>query len=265
LCPVSPSELYAHDVFSFSRKTPEDSFYSGLHYARLGRFLISPYRSNGDSTSAIVSSTNANFATLYDLDYQNCGNDRIRQFINPDEFAAHMEPSKQSRNGSAGRILFIRGFPSPQWLNQIGATFDVDPEFFYRHIEISADSTSSTATPDYYCAPHLPSSADIIQLRISNIGSWDNSRSLGSIETLRKDCSASMNLHLEDFLRLRNMSVCDSIVRRFTVHDIQHFTVEQMISIKVLRHDRRWTGDSNLLDGLIDYAANSRQSQYSYG
>ncbi|KAK0652757.1 hypothetical protein B0T16DRAFT_490556, partial [Cercophora newfieldiana] len=38
-----------------------------------------------------------------------------------------------------------------------------------------------------------------------------------------------------------NMSLGDLIVRRFTVHDLQHFTIEQRVSVEMIHHTRRWT------------------------
>jgi hypothetical protein len=32
-------------------------------------------------------------------------------------------------------IVLLQGFPSPQWLNLLGARFQIDPEFFRRHVK----------------------------------------------------------------------------------------------------------------------------------
>ncbi|KAL7954778.1 hypothetical protein V8C34DRAFT_293430 [Trichoderma compactum] len=39
-----------------------------------------------------------------------------------------------------GQIVFIRGFISPSWVSAIGSKYDIDPEFFRRHMDFLSAS-----------------------------------------------------------------------------------------------------------------------------
>ena len=43
--------------------------------------------------------------------------------------------SKLLSNNTHGQLLFIKGHPSPEWLSAINAKYQMDPEFFLRHLD----------------------------------------------------------------------------------------------------------------------------------
>ncbi|KAL1843254.1 hypothetical protein VTJ49DRAFT_2585 [Mycothermus thermophilus] len=44
-------------------------------------------------------------------------------------------------------ILLLQGYPSPEWLNTLGARFRIDPEFYLRHLIFSSASTRGSMAP----------------------------------------------------------------------------------------------------------------------
>lgn len=149
----------------------------------------------------------------------------------------------RSKSRGPGRLVFLRGFPCAKWLNHLGATLDVDPELFYRHLDVSVGLVPDTSRLDYSYSTPSTSARDIIQLRLCNTGSWDTNGSKPTLALLRKACEASMTNHLEDFIRVRNFATGDSVVRQFMVHDHNNFSIEQKISIEVVRHTSTWSSE----------------------
>jgi len=122
-------------------------------------------------------------------------------------------------------MVFLRGFPSPQWLNHLGATFDIDPEFFSRHLDVPLGDVPNASRLDCSYSTPFPKTMDLMQLRVCNTGSWSTNRSKLTLAALRDSCEASMAQHLDDFIHSQNF-LCDSIVRRFMLHDLQNFSIE---------------------------------------
>lgn len=64
-------------------------------------------------------------------------------------------------------LLFLRGYPSPQWLRVIGNKHGVNPDLYQRHFQYK---TFTAGGRDLCSSPSLPSSSSrIIQLTISTI------------------------------------------------------------------------------------------------
>lgn len=171
------------------------------------------------------------------------GNDPLRRRPSraPSQLS-HNSSQSQPGHKHPGRVVFLRGFPSAEWLNHLGASLDVDPELFYRHLEVSNGLTPSTQRPDYCYPTPFPVTDDLMQLRVCATGSWELLKgSRFDLAELRNKCQAMMEAHLRDFSSLRNFSIGDSIVRRFTLHDLRNFSIEQHISIEVIYHTTTWS------------------------
>ena len=223
------SETYARRIFAFSTRSSKDSFYPGVHYAALAKFLASVCEGRGKDRADLKAENAGDFVTLHDLAERT----QLRAInINTfDKLDIH------TAKNMTGQIMFLNGFPSPDWPCHIGARHDVDPEFFFRHF----DFPSRLGASPYYCLPPLHSSTNVIQLRITSVGCWDESYSSASLEFIRSRCENEMSAYLEDLNRGKNVRLCDSIVRKFTVHDLKHFSVEQNISIYLVNNDTNWT------------------------
>ena len=138
------------------------------------------------------------------------------------------------------RVLFLRGYASPDWISTIGSIFRIDPEFFNRHLAFMTTLVSRSA----FSTPSLPSSCrNIITLRISTI-LVQNSFSLCSehknLATRRRSEAAGLNAYARLYQTTARYG--DSIVRGFYTLD-EHFSVlEQEISVCIRKSKQDWLG-----------------------
>ncbi|CZR65065.1 uncharacterized protein PAC_14965 [Phialocephala subalpina] len=242
---VSSAEDYAHLVEAHARQAADNSLYPGLNYENLSRYLLEPYtqsykpRSRDPSGETSRNGRIACFAMLHDLSA--APHERETPFLSPDAF----ERSEAIQNlgiSSTGYLLFMRGNPTPEWLNTIGYSCNVDPDFFLKHL----DFRSTAGKQDYFNLPSLPSTNEnFIRLRWTTIGSRlanfeINGHDQGRIDLLRKDSAKKMEQYLQDIRSTHKMSICDSFVRRFAVHDENHFSLEQDVSICVNTVGNGW-------------------------
>lgn len=258
--------MYARRVLAFAKRSPADSLYPGKHYSSLARLLISPYQSFGEEGKVRIAEGSTDFIQFYDLDTnkQHC-KIPIPSVQSLDEY------DDETRNKSAGRLLFMQGYPSPRWLNHIGSKFDIDPEFFFRHLQFEPSQRALT----HFFLSSLLSVAEVIRIRITSILSRDcfQFQPEHTITDLRSSCKAHMAEYLNNLVKSLKVSVSDSIVRKFSVHDKQHFSIEQMVTICVTHDPRGWIGmrpPTSLLENVLSqltrstHLAGSRQRSGSF-
>ncbi|KAK9445103.1 Mg2+ transporter protein, CorA-like/Zinc transport protein ZntB [Metarhizium brunneum] len=148
---------------------------------------------------------------------------------------------------SLSRLLFLRGFPSAEWLGVIDARYRIDSEFFMRflHFKPARDTTPN------YSLPALPAETwNILELPIVTIGERKVLPGLvdqSTINTMRKEAGLQLQVH-HDLLRGNDgVVVASSVVRDISIIDHSCFALEQCIWIclqPLLRKDSdggRWT------------------------
>ena len=146
-------------------------------------------------------------------------------------------------DGNAGRpesfLLFLDGHPSPHWLSAIGSRYQVDPRYFQSHLEFRRVSERRNCFP----WPSLPSSTDdIVRIRMITLGAQvANSSVLGlDLESMRLHAEKKMGPYSRDLNTETNVQLGDSVVRRFNVHDMEHYSLEQKVSICFQKHSAGW-------------------------
>jgi hypothetical protein len=229
-------ELYARRILAFAKRSAAHSLYPGKHYSSLARLLISPYQSFGEEGPVQIAESSTGFIQFYDLD----PNKKGRKIDIPTVQSLDEYDDEKRRNQPSGRLLFMQGYPSPQWLNHIGSKFDIDPEFFCRHLEFE----QLQRAPTHFFMSSLPSAGEIIRIRMTSILSRDDFhfQPAHTITDLRNSCKVHMAEYLNNLVKSLNVSVSESIVRRFSVHDKQHFSIEQMVTICVTYNTQGWMG-----------------------
>lgn len=242
---VRSAEDYAHLVEAHARQAADNSLYPGLNYENLSQYLLEPYtrsykpRSREPSVEKSHKGRATCFVMLHDLSA--APHERGTPFLSPDAF----ERSEAIQNlgaSSTGYLLFMRGNPTPEWLNTIGYSCNVDPDFFLKHL----DFRSTAGKQDYFNLPSLPTTNEnFIRLHWTTIGSRlanfeINGHDQGRIDLLRKDSAKKMERFLQDTRSTHKMNMCDSFVRRFAVHDENHFSLEQDVSICVNTVGNGW-------------------------
>ncbi|ORY18358.1 hypothetical protein BCR34DRAFT_582988 [Clohesyomyces aquaticus] len=122
------------------------------------------------------------------------------------EFSRHA-PSAQSS------LIFLRGLPSPQWLNVFGEIYDSSAELYRRHLAFQFPTPGGR---DYIASPPLCSaSARIFQLAIPTICTRNVGLSGNEMEDLQQVRARESDAMAKYFQALQNNgNVADSVVRQ---------------------------------------------------
>lgn len=138
------------------------------------------------------------------------------------------------------RVLFLRGYASPDWISIIGSRFRIDPEFFNRHLAFMTTLVYRSA----FSTPSLPSSCrNIITLRINTIieqNGFCPRSEYRNLSARRRSEAAS----LKSYARLYQTRARygDSIVREYYTLDERFSIVEQEISVCIRKSKQDWFG-----------------------
>lgn len=136
-------------------------------------------------------------------------------------------------------LLFLRGQPSSQWIRLLGAKYGIEHEFFSQHV-IPHDEF-------FYDNEPLLMNHKSLRLRLSTLGSRGpkiacrkcSQKELARLRTVVADkLSESSDTFIRDPRSTR--------IRDIFVHDGEHFSVEQYISIYLHRTPTCWTGKQNI-------------------
>jgi len=149
-----------------------------------------------------------------------------------------------SQSESPGQMLFLKGYPSPEWLGLIGSRYRVDPEFFSRFLDFRSTDNLSNRTS----VPSLPSCEwNIIELSLSTIGLMNPLVCHGhqtNLATVRRQSAAALAEINGRILRNSRVPVGSTMIRAVNVLDQTHFVIEQSIAICLQppENDRGWMG-----------------------
>ena len=122
----------------------------------------------------------------------------------------------------------MRGYMSAAWINNGGARYIVDPEFFCRHLDFRPEDDNS----NNFSIPTLPSSSwHLIELPIITIGTRRAPKGpmrLEMIELIRGEGAEALANHHHQISKLSSSpkAVGDSMVREVFAFDEMHFAIE---------------------------------------
>jgi hypothetical protein len=162
----------------------------------------------------------------------------------------HEEACRPFSDTEKGRLIFLRGYQPPEWLNIIGHRYQIDHEFFRRHLDFDTTNTS----PAFFSTPMLASNFDnMLQVSVTTLGfrlAGDDAISTAQQEKLRKlrkNCTTRLQEDLKSQFSDQN---CDSrqgesVVRGLTIHGREDFSLEQDISLYVGETDGGWIGKTS--------------------
>lgn len=140
--------------------------------------------------------------------------------------------------GGSGQIVFIRGFISPSWVSVIGSKYNIDPEFFRRHMDFLSTSIHRHA----YGFPSLASASNnIFRLCVSTLLHRDD---FGGQDLHSQRSDQSTQLGTYKIQQLRSTRICcgDSLVREYSTVCSCFSVIEQWISLCIVKADRGWVG-----------------------
>lgn len=142
--------------------------------------------------------------------------------------------------GGPGQIVFIRGFISPSWVSAIGSKYNIDPEFFKRHM----DFLSASIDRHSFSSPFLASSSkNMFRLCVSTLLHRDDFGGQ-DIQSQRSDQSIALGAY--KIHQLGSSKVCcgDSMVREYSTVCPSFSIIEQWISLYIAKSDKGWAGKS---------------------
>lgn len=140
--------------------------------------------------------------------------------------------------GDSGQIVFIRGFISPSWLAAIGSKYNIDPEFFRRHMDFLSASIDRHA----YSFPSLASSSNnIFRLCVNTLLHRDDFGGQ-DLHSQRSDQSTKLRTYKMQQLGSTRVRCGDSLVREYSTVCSRFSVMEQWISLCITKTDRGWAG-----------------------
>jgi hypothetical protein len=227
-------------VSSHSLQSTHQTLYPGRNYESFARFLGRCYSPGPLGQSTWLSRARQSVLTFYQL--SNTGPEFRTTKVKVADAQQCGQLLDACMESTTSAMLFLSGYPSPEWLASIGVLCDIDPEYFLRHL-------SFQISKEYYALPCLPSSADnIIKLRITTVGRRQTSErkkrvsESDHINELRRNAAKDMEDYRKRLLRGLETHTGDSVVRRYSVHTDELFSIEQEISICVTRNGQQWFG-----------------------
>ena len=219
---------YADAVQRHANRSEQTSLYSGNKYESIAQYLQSDtVRQNGETAYNTYTPKKRlhPFAILHDLAYSREDSRYLTTFSGsegPQSFTDHGSPQPL-----CGQLLFLRGWPSPAWINAIGIRYRINPEIFRRHLQFGQKS-------GYADLPNLPSSShNIIRLSMSTLGSCQ-------ALSIRKNTEHSALYNHFRELQNKPDSEGNSIIRQLWIHDSEHFSIEQNALISLLQGETGW-------------------------
>jgi hypothetical protein len=156
-----------------------------------------------------------------------------QSFSNPKECAEAIK----RRTSSESQVIFLRGYPSPEWIKYIGGCCRIsDLEFFRWNLRFQCRR-------DWCLSPPLSSaSSKIIKLRFVTIGSRESSgKKQATVDELREKADRGMQSYDHDLRIGSSIKKGDSIVRDYFVLDERHVVIEQEMVICINKVGNNWT------------------------
>ncbi|KAL8669799.1 MAG: hypothetical protein Q9168_005633, partial [Polycauliona sp. 1 TL-2023] len=155
------SAAYWKAIDAHAGQTTLQTLYPPQGYEELRTFLARPplaprhaNHRNNDTNDV------PHAAILYTID--NEVKPDVCQYNDSDALLNHMAANFTA---SKAQIVFLKGYPSPEWVTGVGALFQIDPEIFKLFLQFRDRK-------DYHATHCLPSFLDqILRIRICTVGS----------------------------------------------------------------------------------------------
>lgn len=239
-------------------KHAHNTFFAPESYKLISNFLAEPYRSElpprppadsrqagaaNDSTSNTPGPTQrreVDFVSLFKISKE--GVAKI-PFTTLEEFDDLGDTILPDENNFV--ILLLQGYPDAKWLAAVGEKFHVDPEFFHRHLILTAvhlanDKSARPAIPRITPMNILPPcDGGLISVPLTRIGRRRYTYG-DDLDRLRRNTDT--NMHFRNYYMARLLSPVinwhyrpRTIIREVSHHNHKLFSVEQTLSIAVHR------------------------------
>lgn len=236
---VTPAN-YIRAIISLSKRHSNTSSFPGSNYGDIAGWLLQDRRllksrkSEEDSTLfASMSEQPHDLVVVYDCGEKKWGMQHYHQEQHEAFSDAVSVPSE-----SLGQVVFIRGFVSPSWVAVLGSKYNIDPEFFRRHM----DFLSTNNDRHSFSFPSLANSSNnIFRLCVNTLVHRDNFGGQ-NVHSQRSEQISELGKYKIHQLGSKNVCCGDSLVREYTTVCASFSVIEQWISIYVAKTSSSWAG-----------------------
>ncbi|KAG8529127.1 uncharacterized protein KY384_005762 [Bacidia gigantensis] len=207
----------------------------GYNFRNLAEFLAPRY----PPLPKLVSRSHGDFIAVYELCQQPSTGlwfQNTRQLHSCDD----LRHGKLFGNSETTKyIIFLKGFPSPEWLRCIGSTYNIDPEYFRRFLEFGPPIRSARRTSAFALRSSSPK---MLTLNVTTVQLLEPSaRRDTSSERQRNANNVGMEHYIMSLLR-GEAATSDPVVRDYWTVDAKSFVIEQRISIYLQTDEERGDG-----------------------
>jgi len=223
-------DQYRYRILEHSRISANSTLFSGHEFEGLAGFLTRSMvatRHRSSRSLGTLSVSDQDFAIVYEWD----GSSRTPE---PRRITRPLPSLPSTCTSPSGVIVFLTGYQTADWVLDIGSFYDVDPEFFRRHLDFLHTSRRSGRSQ----ASQVPSfQKNILRLLITTVGRHDNSASKNII-TERSQASEGMRSYMRSLRDTERWTCGSPVVRSFALHDLEEFSIQQAATITLCRSDR---------------------------
>ncbi|KAJ5736152.1 uncharacterized protein N7483_001277 [Penicillium malachiteum] len=204
-----------------------DPLHSVAYLNNLASYLDGPYQKSSrkyPSTRVVNLPANSNvFLNSYSLN--GAQRPRARQYSDVSAF-------QSTKEDSGTEMVFLTGYPSPQWLNTVVARYGIDHRFLHRHLEFLP-----TGQRDWFTTPSVPSrSQQFIRLVVPCIvftGNEGRFVPANDLQQARFACAELLRQKSKSFFGGAGASTGQTIVRQVNIHSGEAMVLEHAITISV--------------------------------
>lgn len=192
-------------------------------------------QADGDEDTLPTSGGNSTdvFASLYDFDREGAAT----HLHSP----ADLEAFENSK--STAQLLVLRGYASAAWITAIGAAFQVDVDFFYRHMRLYSRRPSEAA---WEVPPLAFERVRSLRFRLTELGRSTKAAEDATSETcmsrVRKHAKSLFESYLKDVRHEKEVKPGTSLLRGIAIHDSKHLTLERDVSVWTTQTEKGWFG-----------------------
>lgn len=237
---IATPDNYIRAIISLSRRQSSTSSFPGNNYIDIvewllqDRHLLNSKRAGKDyNLFASKSEHPHDLVVVYDCRERKWDVQHYYQEQHEVFSTAASVPSE-----SSGHVVFIRGFISPSWVSALGSKYNIDPEFFRRHMDFLSTNDGRHA----YSFPSLASSSNnMFRLCVSTLLHRDD---FGGKDLQTERSAQLTELSKYKMHQLGSNKVCcgDSLVREYATVCASFSVIEQWISIYIARTNGSWAG-----------------------
>ncbi|OQE22199.1 hypothetical protein PENFLA_c013G06131 [Penicillium flavigenum] len=242
--PAATPENYARAIISLSGRFQSTSVFPGNNYLDLKGWMVQDRRifksarledDESDFASIFASKSDQphDLVVVYSSDGEKKWN--VQQYNQEQHEDFYSETSIPAEG--AGQMVFIRGYISPSWVSVLGSKYNIDPEFFRRHM----DYLSGSIFRHSFGFPSLASSSNnIFKLCVSTLLHRDDFGGQ-DLQSQRSDQATELKTYKQRQLAFTKVCCGDSLVREYSTVCSSFSVIEQWISLCVAKADKGWT------------------------